>query len=333
MYGIKIANLLLTRRCNLRCSYCRISANIAYENSPYPTSHCYYEKEQPIGFWIELCKNLLDRNPGIFFIIYGGEPLLRNDLPDLIKFLNSENADYTIISNCTPETNKNRDRLIREVGKLRGFTASVDPVLVSDKKINSHINSKTQSGFSVLCEMKNLGVCDDLVAEITCTNDNIHLLETTVDRLSSLGIWSDVTVLDDNKDSKWYDFSNVSSTDNLVEKNYKTAEIFYKLIHSDYKIHAKEKLLPLIYDILPSNMKCELDQRVRNITIDSDGTLRLCLRIRGYLARSCTVEDLFDRESMVYNRISHDYDKYCRGCSWTCMLMSNSLTYEDISTH
>ena len=56
MNDIKIANFLITRQCNLNCSYCRISANINYTEKEIPytriTEHKHFENSKSDVTWI-----------------------------------------------------------------------------------------------------------------------------------------------------------------------------------------------------------------------------------------------------------------------------------------
>ena len=87
---IRIANWLLTRRCNLRCEYCAIVQN--YENKPekYPDMRHYYVNEMKTEYVIKGLHKLHIHNPDMFHIFYGGEPLLRKDLYEIINYCNEK---------------------------------------------------------------------------------------------------------------------------------------------------------------------------------------------------------------------------------------------------
>ena len=63
-------NLIVTRRCDLNCSYCR-----AVRKAP----------ELPVAVWLEIARRLSGRYA--VFTVSGGEPLLYGDLPELIHGL------------------------------------------------------------------------------------------------------------------------------------------------------------------------------------------------------------------------------------------------------
>ena len=163
---IRIVNFLLTRRCNLKCDYCAITRN--YKNMPadYPHIDYYLKNEISTNDVITALTNLKKHNPKVFVIFYGGEPLLREDLPDIINFANKSNIYYTIISNNTDEIQPLVRRLFKKVDYIRGFTSSVDPTCMDKNFSNSDRIRKSIDGFKRLKEIKASGKVKDVVAEV-----------------------------------------------------------------------------------------------------------------------------------------------------------------------
>lgn len=336
MNKIKIANLLITRKCNLNCSYCRISAEINYKNKPpeYPDKKFYFENEVNTDKWIESIDLLKKHNPDIFLIIYGGEPFLRKDLIDIVKHCNQENVNYTIISSCNENIQKLIDKFFEDLQpqKVKGFTASVDPgfYLELNEKIGDDKIHKSHSGFNTLIRLKNQNLIEDPVAEITVSDYNVQYLYKTIEILSSHGITSDITMLDIAK-TNYYDFSSVTNHNNLVPKSKEVKQIINSLVRSNFKIHMKETLLPRIYDILPANLDCKLEEDLNNISIEPTLEVRLCLRIRGVNTPKYKIFNLFDVDGNinkdVHMNMKLDKKILCRGCFWSCMLMSQMDSY------
>lgn len=335
---INIANLLLTRRCNLNCDYCRFSGEVDYITKPrdYSTSQYYFDNEKSSEFWIDVIDRLGKSNPNIFFILYGGEPFFYNGLIDVVKYLNNSEFFYTIISNCT--LTEKMKIFFNEVKYVKGFTASVDPGFWKENTMNDHELLKSKKGFEFLQYVIKENLTDDPVAEVTSDSLTICDLEETVKRLSDVGITSCINFVDIAKNN-YYDFSSITNPVCLVDKDKETEDIINRLISSNYKIHMKDTLLQKIYDILPSNMDCNLDKNLHNITIDSDGTLRLCLRIKGIEVPKLSIKELIDKNGSCtknYNivKLTYKQDKLslCKGCSWTCPIMSQ-LDQNDVIEH
>lgn len=333
---IKIANILLTRKCNLRCDYCRISADVDYVTKPddYPISEYYFDNEKSPDFWIDVINRLGKHNPEVFFVLYGGEPFMYPGLKDIVKYLNKSEFYYTIISNCTC-IDKMRT-FFEEVKTVKGFTASVDPGFW--KENTDHERLKSNMGFEMLKYVIKEKQTEDPVAEITMDKNNIDDLEETVKRLSNEGITSCINVIDVVKNN-YYDFSAVTDPRHLVQKDEKTKHIIDRLINSNYKIHMKDTLLQKIYDILPSELDCRIEDNLHNVTIDSDGTMRLCLRIKGIDVPKITLKEMIDEDGKDTNimesvKLAYAQDKasLCKRCTWSCMLMSQ-LSQEGIITH
>lgn len=334
---INIASLILTRKCNLKCEYCRISGDLDYIIAPreYPGSSYYYENEKPSEFWIDVINRLTKYNKDMFFILFGGEPFLYEGLTDIVNHMNNKNIYYTIISNCSCSLRTKMNKFFEEVGKVKGFTASIDPGYWMD--IKNHEQLKSAMGFQYLKHLIKEGLVEDPVAEITVDNDNIVYLEETVKKLTDECITSDITVLDISKNN-YYDFSSITLTDQLVAKSDYTKKIFDNLINGNYKIHMKEILLPKIYDILPAEFKCDHENGLDNIVIDSDGFLRTCLRIRGREVPKLNILGLLDLNGSwkdmdnILEVYKQDKQTLCMGCSWTCPIMSR-LNIKRIQTH
>jgi MoaA/NifB/PqqE/SkfB family radical SAM enzyme len=259
----------------------------------------------------------------MFHIFYGGEPLLRKDLYAIVDYCNKENIHYTIISNNTPAVKSTIYDLLR-YHSVKGFSGSCDPVIEFPAATDS--DRKSLEALQSLGEYKRF--CPDVVAEITIMQHNQHLLYEHVKQLSENGISSSITFIDVAK-NPYYDFSNVRDESLLVSPNAILAKQFQSLMDdSSLNIHMKEQLLPLIWLILPSNLDCKIDKNLHNITVDADGSLRLCLRIRGVAVPAYTLNERtffaknFDILPEVMEAVAQDKQNYCKLCNHTCQLMS-----------
>ncbi len=330
---IRIVNWLLTRKCNLNCDYCAIVRDYHEKPKEYPDMSHYIKNEMSTATILNALKKFADHNPDCFHIFYGGEPMLRRDLADIIQFCHRYAIHYTIISNNTKEVRPLIEKLVNQVGKLNGYTASIDPILVDESTSYSDRLAKTRSGFEFLLWMREH--CNDIVAEVTVMNEDQHLIYRLVKFLSKHGINSDITFVDIAK-TEYYDFSNITSEVNLVYKSPKIAfKLMNMLTNDKVDIHMKEYLMPAIYKILPSNMDCEIEKSLHNVTIDADGTVRLCLRIRGtHTPENVRVNDLIDSNGNI-NPVAHklivkDKLEYCKLCNHTCQLMSKRLDNKNL---
>lgn len=104
----------LTRRCNLECAHCYISAGPAETAADeLTTAEC-----------LRIAAEILEVNPAPMFILSGGEPLLRDDLTIIAKYASSRGATVVVGTNGTLLTDE-RIAALQEAG-VTGVAVSVD---------------------------------------------------------------------------------------------------------------------------------------------------------------------------------------------------------------
>lgn len=329
---IHIANLLLTRRCNLNCSYCGIIRDP--KNSEYDSIRKINSNELPLDGWLDIIYRLHANNPNIFLILYGGEPTLKSELDEIISYCNFLNISYTIVTNNTNFAFQKLLKISNDV-EIKGITSSVDPVLLSTEQTDEIAKSK--SGLMNLTEFKDKEVAKDLVAEITVTSKTLPYLYDTVKTLSENGIYSSITFIDPRK-NQYYDFSNIDSSqvNDLVYNGPKVQEQIYNITtNKDFLVHIPNMVKDLP-SYLPANMYCDIYKNIHNVTIDADGKFRLCLRIRGPNLQNYKYFNIIKPHGKFYRSakklFKKDYKKCCDGCNWTCMLMSGKY-FKSIIDH
>jgi MoaA/NifB/PqqE/SkfB family radical SAM enzyme len=324
MDKIRIVNWILTRKCNLDCHYCAIVKDYPNKPDEYPDMKHYHSNQMTHDDVIRFLEKIKNHNPDCFHIFYGGEPLLFKGLEHILNYCYDEDIHYTVITNGTEVIQPKLDSLVSSVeGGLKGLTSSIDPVF--NKKDTSDRIQKSIQGFKNLHRFRH--EINDLVAEITVMRDNVPQIYDLVKALSDYGINSDITFVDIAKNPH-YDFSNITDESLLVRQSPELADQFQKLYDDkSLNIHMKDYLLQAIWGILPSDMDCGIEKDVHNISIDADGSVRLCLRIRGVSTPDhVDASNLFDENFNVspFTKIclGNDKKRFCELCNHTCMLMS-----------
>jgi radical SAM protein with 4Fe4S-binding SPASM domain len=104
----------LTRRCNLECAHCYISAG--------PTERATSELDT--AACLRVVDELLAVNPAPMLILSGGEPLLREDLTEIARYATRRGATVVVGTNGTLLTHE-RITALKDAG-VRGFAVSVD---------------------------------------------------------------------------------------------------------------------------------------------------------------------------------------------------------------
>ncbi len=104
----------LTRRCNLACAHCYISAGSWHARSAeLPTSDC-----------LRILDQILAVNPAPVLILSGGEPLLREDLEEIAHRAASAGATVVVGTNGTRLTDERIGSLM--AAGVRGVAVSID---------------------------------------------------------------------------------------------------------------------------------------------------------------------------------------------------------------
>lgn len=169
----KKVDLFLTRRCNLKCRGC----NVINFRSSYEMS----TKE---------CKKAFDILKGMgteFIAMLGGEPTLRDDLPDLVEYLNALKMNYVVATNGIRLLKD--DHFYRQLIGVRpaSICTSVN-TLNTTTKFHDHI--KSDIGYELLMKLMREYPEGNPTASVLIMRENINQLPDIVSHLSEQGIRS-----------------------------------------------------------------------------------------------------------------------------------------------
>ena len=325
MNQIHIANIFLTQRCNKKCGYCDIVKD--YDNMPaeYPSMDYYTKNELTADEWIKIFERILTNNPKCFFILFGGEPFLYGDMLELLKWFHQNDVEYTVITNNSALSRKKIKTIFNAIGALKGLTCSIDPVVYDPSAQGTDVCKKSRDGLKYLVEQKKQGIGEDVVAEVTVGSKSIVYLPRLVKYLSQNDIRSDVTFVD-RKKNPYYDFSAVEDDGDLVHKDARNRSILDEILRDKtLKIFAPDQVNEL-YDKLPSEIRCDIFKDIHNVSMSPDGRFRLCLRIRGVETPKLDIYNVISSNGKIkpsFNKhLKMDYDRYCAGCNWPCIILS-----------
>jgi radical SAM protein with 4Fe4S-binding SPASM domain len=159
----------LTRRCNLACAHCYISAG--------PTETA--DRDLTTEEFCRITDEILALNPAPMFILSGGEPLLRDDLDILAEYASRRGATVVVGTNGTQQTT-DRIRRLKDHG-VQGVAVSVD-------SLDASYHDRFRRGHGALAET--LAAVDRLAA-----SELDFLVQTTITRgnrseLRDLVTWS-----------------------------------------------------------------------------------------------------------------------------------------------
>jgi len=306
------AEVLITKRCNLNCSFCKIPKDIKERD------------ELNLEEWKEAFRIVYEDLGASFIAIYGGEPLCldKDKLLDIIENLSSyreKGKSYTLISNCIGLTNEYMDEMIDK--GLDSFTASMD-TLDENESLDNISKIKSRKGLNTLLKFKEKGI-RDVCGIITATKKNIKNIPQTVKYLSDKGIWVGIDVIHYRKGNT--DLPKKSQVEELLLTRgdmpiiIEVADKLIRMKKEGYLIFPTYEVLEGWKNpnyIIDLNWKCGTNHPYC-ITIDSNGTLMECDSFRGSRIKKYKIFDLPNKWKEFKKDYFDDVCYECLGCFWS----------------
>jgi molybdenum cofactor biosynthesis enzyme MoaA len=354
------AEVLLTRRCNIKCGTCAVIEPALDPVTGKPTSQ-HLIKEMTTSEWKEAFDVVYDNLGGTFVALYGGEPLVYGDdkLVEIIKILSAKRSDvcdFTIISNGIGLTSERAKRFV-DAG-LQSWTSSVDTSQAGSDIGDRYMNAKTPAGLKALAMMKNEFNLRDTCGIVTVTAKNLDEIIPTVEWLSANGHWVGIDLLHWNRGDGEYTFSSekqamdylgLTLTEEHMEKLSHIADHIISR-HSDLLVFPTKRVLEMWKDpkfSVELTWKC---QPGHAITIDSNGQIGLCddrmpnrygeerkkLLPEG---RPWHILDFNKKDELLpkWKEFLSWYAKdlnHCMGCAWSTHVMAvDALNNQELRSH
>jgi len=263
------AEVLITRRCNLKCASCGV---IKHE-----------VPEMTLAQWNRAWDVIYNKLGAGFVAIYGGEPLMMGEawLLEIIYQLSQyrrKDRDFTIISNGCGLQRGTAERFMA-MG-LQSWTSSVDTIS-GNKRLGKPVLAKTAAGLKALRLFRELGL-RDTCGIITVTAQNLDDIIPTVHQLCGEGHWVGIDLIHYQRGDGEYSFSTrKEDMPELIlgpQHMEKLALVADQLLreYGELKVFPTRKVLEMWKDpkfVLDLSWKCKPGHA---ITIDSDGSIGLC---------------------------------------------------------
>jgi MoaA/NifB/PqqE/SkfB family radical SAM enzyme len=270
--------------------------------------------------------NILDAYNVGFVVLFGGEPTLKDDLPELVEHLNELELPHTIITNSL-RLNADESYYKRLMNaKPYGVSVSIN---IPEKKesFKFHDDIKSQEGWKLLQKLKSDGYTGDLVANMAVTKTNITSLPSMVELFTSMDVWSILSFIHlcDPHESMYWWYRGPVNEDNkgllftdADRPLVKEIGDFFVDNYDRLKLH-NEKEYFMVWSTLgiDQNWKCSY---FACPAINPDGSLMAC--IDRPLSKPISIFDLPEKEEELMESFKRTIEG-CPGDFWDHMWSTN----------
>jgi len=282
----------ITYRCNLQCKYCQF----------------WEEKSEELSLENVLCMITELAVCGIKLISFsGGEPLLREDLPEIINFCKSKKIYVSINSNGTLIKQR-----IKEIHNIDAIKLSLDgPRHINDAIRGLGVHDKVIEAIEI-CKKENIKV--DIVTVIS--KDNISHIPYVLEVAGKHSIGVYFQPADENH------FSNRDKREHVIcdEEDFKEIINFLigkKLGGNKFINNSITGLKHLYY--WPKSRKMPCLRRLFSCDIEPDGRIFICDDFPNHQKYLVSIKSTFKE---TFNNLSLPHP--CRQC-WTASLVEFNL--------
>jgi MoaA/NifB/PqqE/SkfB family radical SAM enzyme len=297
-------NVKITTRCNLRCGFCGLWS--------FPV-----KRELQLSDYRHIAE-MLDRLGIARVVITGGEPLLRDDAPEILSLFAKRGISTTLLTNGILLTRDKLQRFIDSgLNDIGVSLDSLDPDRIDLICQSKNIWQKIVDAISLSVEMLNHGIVEVF---ITVTRENLLEVPDIVRFVdSSLGAWalvnpvnvphSDKSILAADV-SEWAPPYPAKDVDAVYDELEKMKRKKLRLLVSDAFLNASRHYLKT------GDFKWTCDAGERYFTIFPDGGLAPCSDQP--VIRDVTKMTHKDFRSTLYRQDVRKVQRECPGCIYAC---------------
>ncbi len=296
MKPFAFTSLIVTRNCNLKCSYCGF--------------HLKEVPELSMQGWSQVIDTFGPHTE--FFNIIGGEPMLYRYIVDVIRYLNHIGAKYSLSTNATLPLHLYTNLI--NTASVASISMSMDGIT---KWVDKYSEQKSKAAVRLIKHLREIDYTPPIVLSAVLTHNNIGDIPNIIEFASNHNCLVAMSVLQtseqDGRDNSNTKTSVLPPTEkelyalmSWIVRNYTTLpmadpiEYFYALQYADKDWKCKHGTTP---------------------AIDCDGTILACFDFRGDVGlnakNSLTIDEI---RSRIRNEV-----KKCSGCFWGCPYISELL--------
>jgi len=311
--------LLWTRNCPLRCSYCNMATGGT--------------NTLPIEFWKEAADQWKKLNCG-FVAIYGAEPMTEDidKLGQMIQYLENMKIRTTVItSGCVPNFREKVQKLYDYGLRSLSMSYDIQPLDKSSK-------AKTDKALDNLLWFRSKPDVRDAAAIATLSRVNYKYLPESIKRLSEMNIWTFFDMIHTDRGQPGCKVKDTPLTRELLfkEEDYPELEKVLKeimelkdrgyLCHTS-KLFVEEMSKDNYQHLRNYDWHCAKEESFPSwISVDYNGYTYPCddfhIVENPQIFMANKIADEFDAFRNYYKEMSL---KLCPGCCWNTHIDSNRI--------
>lgn len=307
------AEILFSRKCNLHCSYCAMADG--------------RENTLSVEEWKKGIDNLKELGVG-FIAYYGAEPLLEiTKLAPIIRYTEEQGIPCTVITSGGFRDIKEKLQLLIYNG-LKSLTMSFDILPHDESSLRKSMGAiHILEWFKEQCPN-----CRDVAAVTTLHKKNYHMLNDSINLLSSKSIW---TFFDLYHYDRGHKGTKVAGKDKSLMFDAKSKEkLIDVLIECGKQKNEHNKLVHLdeyTFSTLIRNdfepiWNCShYEQFPSWLTIDCDGLVYPCDDFVNRNLRQFPITQIAKQINEFTEYWSNKVRQDCKGCQWVTHIQAHSI--------
>jgi len=285
-----LVNLILTRKCPLKCNYCKV---VDGEVSTVGGSSWIYGIDK-------IAKKF--GKDKTWFVLFGGEPMLHPEVERIISYLNEKDYGYIVSTTGAPAFDL-KTKLARNIA------VSVD-ALETDTELMKlpHHEKKSQWGWRILSNSKKRNLT---VAGIVITKDNFHRVPQIAQNILLQGQSKTVISADIVQVN-----GDIVSSESDLRPSKDQIQWLLENLPRDCLTEPEEFYTGWLDKGYSQTWKCA-GKGIKSLMIDADGSISVC-----QVASKKINMNLFDPNFEFNDRFERAYKSeqaLCKGCYLGCL--------------
>lgn len=296
--------LFITRKCNLRCTYCNLPS--------------IDTKDISGDEWCQIIDRLAPHTD--FFNVLGGEPTLHPRIYQIIEHLNEINANYSMTTNSMSAFDVYK-RLV-DISKIKSLCVSIDKTNLTN--IKRPEDQKSLCGIGLLKKfVKNHGETELIISTVA---SNYKDLQDVYTLAKEMGVKLAVALQQFSTDERQLNSNSIKNVPPSIQEVKTILRWLVRVSSYDETILDPENYYVAMLDRFLNNKglwKCSMGLTP---AVDSNGDLWPCFDYMGYERKEFSINLILDDIPIdqLKRSIIHECSK-CPGCYWNCPFVSELI--------